>query len=371
MEYLFQLGQNRPLSTAELKAIFPSAQATSLSHFDRYSFPSNFDPLPHASKLGGVIKISRLIPTTSSIDLASRLAQVIKDNHHKNFSLTTIDSPLSDTINLAHRVKDMLTTQGVSSRFIQAPPQSLSPLIISKQHVTEIIIDPEDSQIYHTVWLHPYDLWIERDRKKPYIDAHSGMLPPKLARIMVNLALGDQDPSSLTLLDPFSGTGTILMEARLLGLNLIGADHSETAVKGTLANIKWLPSSHYIHPPGRLTVVQADATHLAKVINETIDIIVTEPYLGPANFASSRIPNIVKGLQKLYLGALKNWLPLLKSKAKLVIAFPQFITPNRTISTLDFLDSHPNLGYNLLVKDLVFTRPSAKIIRQIAILEKN
>ena len=44
------------------------------------------------------------------------------------------------------------------------------------------------------VWRHSAKAWFKRDRAKPYSDRHKGLLPPKIARILVNLALGGHDP---------------------------------------------------------------------------------------------------------------------------------------------------------------------------------
>ena len=74
----------------------------------------------------------------------------------------------------------------------------------------------------------PFEQFSARDFGRPGRDDLSGMLPPKLAIIMINLA---QTPLNSILLDPFCGSGTILSEAVLLGYtNLIGTDISEKAI---------------------------------------------------------------------------------------------------------------------------------------------
>ena len=79
--------------------------------------------------------------------------------------------------------------------------------------------------------------YTKRDRERPKRDAKVGMLPPKLAQIIINLAagqlpeeklqnicdipLGEPIPRRLlgqTVLDPFCGTGVILQEASADGL---------------------------------------------------------------------------------------------------------------------------------------------------------
>jgi tRNA G10 N-methylase Trm11 len=55
------------------------------------------------------------------------------------------------------------------------------------------------------------------------------MIPPKLAQVMINLARRDEaDFQDKILFDPFCGSGTILMEAYLMGIkNIIGSDLSD------------------------------------------------------------------------------------------------------------------------------------------------
>ena len=58
------------------------------------------------------------------------------------------------------------------------------------------------------------------------------MIPPKLARTMINLAVGENDPKSITVFDPFCGTGTILMEGLMVGVTVMGSDLDHEAVHG-------------------------------------------------------------------------------------------------------------------------------------------
>ena len=87
--------------------------------------------------------------------------------------------------------------------------------------------------------LRNYDL---RDRKKPWRDPKMGMLPPRLAQILVNLALG-QIPGSADpgiVIDPFCGSGTIPAEAAILGLQTQGSDLNPNFIKGSQENFEFL-----------------------------------------------------------------------------------------------------------------------------------
>lgn len=62
---------------------------------------------------------------------------------------------------------------------------------------------------------------------------HPASLTPEDARLLVNLA---GDPRLLV--DPFCGTGTVLAEAALKGIEAVGLDISTEAVKGCWSNMK-------------------------------------------------------------------------------------------------------------------------------------
>ena len=62
-----------------------------------------------------------------------------------------------------------------------------------------------------------------RDYGRPARSAKVGMLPPKLAQILVNTT------HAATVVDPFCGTGVVLQEALLLGRPAIGSDAAALA----------------------------------------------------------------------------------------------------------------------------------------------
>jgi tRNA (guanine10-N2)-dimethyltransferase len=97
---------------------------------------------------------------------------------------------------------------------------------------------------------------------------------------MVNLAgISESD----TILDPFCGTGGILIEAGLMGLKAIGADIENKMVKGTEANLKHWGITDYI-------LIHSDIMHLPTSLDATnkIDAIVTEPPYGRATGLQGR-----------------------------------------------------------------------------------
>ena len=58
---------------------------------------------------------------------------------------------------------------------------------------------------------------------------------PRMARTLVNLSLAE---AGTTMLDPFCGTGGILIEAEMLGLRAVGSDFDPGIIRGSKENVK-------------------------------------------------------------------------------------------------------------------------------------
>ena len=105
-----------------------------------------------------------------------------------------------------------------------------------------------------------------RPHKRPFF--YPGSMSPKLARCMVNLSgvkAGDR------LLDPFCGTGGILIEAGLMGVRVLGADIDWRMVEGTRENLQHYGITDF-------EVIRSDARDLR--LDEKVDAIVTDPPYG-------------------------------------------------------------------------------------------
>jgi len=213
------------------------------------------------------------------------------------------------------------------------------------------------------VWRHQAKAWYKRDRLKPFADGRKGMLPPKIARIMVNLALGKNYTSDQVLLDPFCGSGNILMEAGMLNLSLLGTDIDIKQLEGTKKNLNWLGIKNFkLH--------NFDATHLAKQLETKVNYVVTEPFMGKPNLRPDRIKYVVRGLHKLYLGSLKNWLLILDSGGTVCMVFPIFMDGKKTYQLSGVIDDKSLVGYNIKTRGLIYSRPNSKLKREIVVLKK-
>lgn len=79
---------------------------------------------------------------------------------------------------------------------------------------------------------------LRRPRRRAYF--HPSAIFPKLSRALVNLTRCKEGE---LLLDPFSGTGSIPIEAADVGLNVVAFDQAALMARGSLANMKLFKQS--------------------------------------------------------------------------------------------------------------------------------
>lgn len=140
------------------------------------------------------------------------------------------------------------------------------------------------------------------EKRKPHLrpELHPSSLNPRLARAVINLT----GIKKGKILDPFCGSGGILIEAGLIKLQPIGYDIDKIMLKRAEINLK-----HY-----KIKDYKLKQTDAAKIKTKFNYIVTDLPY--------SR--NTKKqDLTKLYLNFLKTLKKILKKKA--VIGFPDFI----------------------------------------------
>jgi tRNA (guanine10-N2)-dimethyltransferase len=174
------------------------------------------------------------------------------------------------------------------------------PVNLRKPDVTVYLLKVKD-KIAVSTKRYATDDFSKRDQnKRPFFRPVA--LPPKLARLFVNLARAKKGD---TLLDPFCGAGSILIEAGEIGLKPIGRDLDRKMVWGCRRNLEF-----YKMKPD---VEIEDAT---KITEKNLDAIVTDP---PYARASKVFTN---NLLKMYLDFLKSAFKALKPGGYLVAAAP-------------------------------------------------
>lgn len=366
--YYYFLGNTPDLSLLELESV-TGCDLSRITPFIAYGELEE-SKLPLIHNLGGLRKVAESIKTGPKKDVITLLAEVLSIVPNKNVAVTDYATTGLGRSDL-HALKSTVTRP---IRFVSMETGEHELLMLSHQKVAELNIlpdptNPDNLIIAQTTWIFDAEDWVKRDRNKPYRDIKRGMLPPKVARIMANLALCGM--SGKTLYDPFCGTGTVLSEAALAGAStLYGSDTNPDAISGSIGNLDWIKSSYELSTMN-YQLLLADATHPPF---SSVDAIATEPYMGPLLDERNPLPldkikDIARGLDKLYRGAFKAWCNILPKGGRVVMTIPSFAVYGRVIPTIS-VDTVVSLGYNY-ISSVAYGKPGATVIRNITILEKS
>jgi tRNA G10 N-methylase Trm11 len=385
--HLFISGKNWRLSLAELVSILEakSIEFTVCSFSKEFFVVSTDDKIPASiiEELGGIIKIG-----VSTLDFPTKLAkkaflskdkeaeaQIAKDIVASGLvdeifkpesakilfgvSVYCAENQLRSVSKVIQRfigssIKRELAACGKKSKFMGFPkdrrlPQ-LSHIEVLKKNLIEnkaeilFCVGREQTFVATTMAVHnPFDFQ-KRDVGKP-VQRKIFAIPPRLARIMVNLAACSKGK---TLLDPFCGVGTIVQEALLAKAKVIGVDINSWCVEATIQNMEWLKAEYQLENV-EYRVLRGDMHKLSEKIGyEQVDCIATEPDLGPALRqmpTKSYAVRIAKKLEPLYYGFLEEAYKVLKSDGRLVLVSPWIKTRSNIPVTMRIGEKALEIGF--------------------------
>tara|TARA_Y100000310_G_scaffold336639_1_gene421725 strand:- start:359 stop:1246 length:888 start_codon:yes stop_codon:yes gene_type:complete len=264
---------------------------------------------------------------------------------------------------LGMEVKSRLKEQGKSARLVTSKEKTLSAVVITKNKCQDFMVLP-DNTLAQTCAVQDFEDYSKRDYGRPGSDPKSGMLPPKLAKMMINLS---QVKPNETLLDPFCGSGTVITEALVMGQkDLLGFDVNKKAVDDTLKNIEWVAEKYNLKE-FKCGVEQNDVFKLSsKLKKNSVDVIVTEPFLGPPLRGGENDAQMAKTLNELddlYRGSLAEFKKVLKPGGRVVMIIPSFSIKGRTYE-LPLINQIEN-DWKVEGKPLSYAREGQKVIRNI------
>lgn len=335
-QYFFILGKNPGLSILEITSQINGKIINLSDSFLILQLPEKIDHNFWQEKLGGTIKIGLILGEQDGFkpSLAAKLLENFRRPHFGFSFYGSNNSLANQDKEWAMEIKNQLKQKNVSSRWVVAKEKSLSSVVIMKNKlITEgiefcFLTTASKSYFGQTLSCQKFEDYSHRDFDRPARDIEEGMLPPKLAKIMINLAMVS---NKQVVLDPFCGSGTILQEAILMGhQHLIGTDLSENAIANSQKNIKWLienysATTNFHLNSNNYQLFQADVRNISSKISSTsIDAIITEPYLGPIKNKYLDIKKVINELSDLYLKAFNQFKKILKPTGKIVIIFPVF-----------------------------------------------
>jgi tRNA (guanine10-N2)-dimethyltransferase len=261
-------GENEELANAEVKAVLESEEV-------QYNIQKK---LPQVTLLSSVPR---------SLKVVSQKCSLVKEGGPLLFVCEAKPKEISKKVMGIHRscLGSTQDTFSVRVRRIQGSSKEIQTEVLEEQIGRLILQKRPDMRVEFEKPTHPFvglltgeqmvfglkrievrirDFMSRRPRSKPFF--HPASMSPVLARTMVNLS---RCREGKLLLDPFCGTGGILVEAGLTGRRVLGSDVKMEMVSGTLQNL-----SHCGVSPDGLTV--SEISHLPFV---EVDSIATDaPY---------------------------------------------------------------------------------------------
>lgn len=376
------LGRQPELSLAELEARFGAESIQPLSTEAALLNVDNVD----INRLGGsqkVIEVLEVLNVQPLATLPKYLVRLLPTSDHKiNLGVSWYGRPLNgfEVKHLALQVKKLAKSNGLKLRVVPNQTAALSTAQVLHNELTKdgnielSLISDTNNQIYlgRTLGVQDIDAYRRRDIERPARDARVGMLPPKLAQIMLNLA---QVTPEQTVLDPFCGTGVVLQEAVLLGARAYGTDLAEAMVRKSQTNLEWL-AHNYSLPLSSFQLEQADA-RVRKWLHP-IDAVVSELYLGPPLVKlppTTELKRIQLEVNDLLKDTLANLRIQLVEGSRLVLAVPAWRSPEK-FTTLPLVDQIEAIGYTgvRFVRapgPLIYAREGQIVARQLLVLERN
>lgn len=421
MKYAFVLGRNPNLSMAELFNVLGGKIQTAKNRVCVFSDlviaspATQGEAIPNApqnllNRLGGTIEIIEIFKYDISIaDIEKEIldfltARAAKISGKFYFGINLLPEKKDSRIlrMLLQAVKKSLRLKNIKANFMNNNFRNASPVFVKRHGALELgtninIIELGENRVAlgRSVAIQDFDGYSKRDYGKPFRDPRAGMMPPKLAQIMINLACPHLQATSYKLqaiFDPFCGSGTILMEALLMGYCAIGSDSENKMTEGAEKNVEWLRKNFNITDSAKSFIFTKDACALSnadltpyKLLPTSYKLsIVTEPYLGPelSSFpALAFLEKVILQLSDLYLKFFENLRNLIQPGTNIVFIFPYWRQKNNekyrmTAPQTGLIDKITNLGYirtefdPLQTTSLFYDRPGQVVGREIVRFRK-
>ncbi|MCW1908752.1 MAG: hypothetical protein KIH63_005430 [Candidatus Saccharibacteria bacterium] len=402
------LGRQPALGLAELESLYgsgvlrPVGQTAALLELE----PRHID----FSRLGGTVKFCKVLTVIDSSnwgDIQKFLAQSIPE--HLDYlpegklklglSVFGLKGVSVQRLNAtALELKKTIKREGRNVRVIPNKELALNSAQVLHNQLTGslgwefvFVADGQRTILAQNIAEQDIDAYSLRDRERPKRDSRVGMLPPKLAQIIINLGAGrqpappattDEDCGSLssvnfdkTVLDPFCGTGVLLQEALMMGYEAYGTDLEPRMVEYSDTNLHWLQTT--IRPIGtsfRLEV--ADGTNYEWPHQKSF--IACETYLGRALTtlpSENDLQQIVQDCNYIHKKFLQNLARQVNPGFRACIAVPTWRT-KQGFKHMPVLDQLTDLGYTRMSfvhaaeSDLVYYRDDQVVGRELVVLER-
>jgi tRNA G10 N-methylase Trm11 len=382
--YIALLGRQPALSIAELERRFTrvSWASPTAALIDR-EHPIDIQTLGGTQKLGRVIFS---IPARDwrgvSMKIVSHYQKAWANETRKitlGISAYGFDTSVRDIQKTGLIMKQKLKASGASMRLVPQQDPVLSTAVSHHNKLglsdtkVELLVVRGPSHVYvaESTGAQNITALAARDQGRPRRDAFVGMLPPKLALLMLNLA--GPLPATARVLDPFCGTGVVLQESLLRGYRAYGTDLSEKMIQYTNDNLNWLTPQLHDAPDWNTAVGDAIDTQW----QSPIDAVVAESYLGQpfsAPPSDKKLVEVCGNCQHIISGFLKNLASQLAPGTPVVLAVPAWKRTDETFVHLPLVADVERYGFervNLKTarpEQLLYARPDQVVGREILVL---
>ncbi len=383
------LGRQPSLGIAELESLYGSNALTPIAHYAVHvDAPTNKIDF---SRLGGSIKLAKVLtvlPYTDwqklvdyvSVEIPKHLGYLPEGKLKLGLSAFGLNVPANHINRSSLALKKIIKNTGRSVRVVPNNTPSLNSAQVLHNQLTselgmELVFIKNGSKtiLAQTVAEQDINAYAARDQERPKRDARVGMLPPKLAQIIINLA--GTSPENTCILDPFCGTGVVLQEAQLMGFSSYGTDLDERMIEYSKSNIEWL--EHAFKPSGKnIAIEQGDATNAQWT--HPFTAVAAETYLGQpfsAPPAPDRLNKVMQDVHMIHKKFLSNLASQTPPGFRLCIAVPAWKTNHgfKHLKTLDYLEE---LGYTRMKfvhcaeTDLIYHREGQYVARELVVLKR-
>ena len=390
--YIAILGRQPALGVAELERLYGASAVSWFGETSARIDSPDFD----FARLGGSLKAGRVVFELPGGNWR-RVSTAIVEHYLKEWQSTEHKITLGISAygwNVSIRevqgtgiiLKKKLRTHDVSLRLVPNQEIALSTAtshhnkLGANPHRIELLVIRGSSGrviIAESVGAQNITALAARDQARPRTDAFVGMLPPKLARMMVNLAGMHKHGSESrpTILDPFCGTGVVLQEAALLGYNAYGTDLSEKMVAYSRENLDWL--THKYQLDTAITIAQGDARDYTW--QPPIDAVVCETYLGQpfsAPPSPAKLTEVRGNCDHIISTFLENIGRQLAPGTPLCLAVPAWNDGSDHFTHLPLISRVEKLGFTRISpvhvrpEQLFYYREGQVVARELLLLEK-
>jgi tRNA (guanine10-N2)-dimethyltransferase len=405
------LGRQPALGLAELESLYGGKSVTALGS---QAALVKVDPCLLAfDRLGGSVKFCKhltTLETTAWKQIEKFLIEVSPGHSERmpegkmrlGLSVIGLDVGLKQMEATGLNIKKAIKKTGRNVRLVPNKEPELNAAQVLHNQLTGptgwelyFIRDGEKTVVAQTVRVQDIAAYTRRDRERPRRDVKVGMLPPKLAQIIINFATGPLPEDKLeniceipagqpvprkyyekTVLDPFCGTGVILQEALLMGYDTYGSDLEPRMIEYSRANLDWLTGNRDFDTT--ITLEPGDATGHAWQ-QADIDVVASETYLGRP-FTSPPTEEILGQTASECNLILKKFLQnihgQLKPGTRLCLAVPAWQIKRNQFKHLPLIDQISDLGYNQVEFErvqrtqLLYYREDQVVARELLVLTR-